>query len=61
MNDDNIILSYVSERGTKVLSHAHVSDDDYVYEVKGRTLTARYTLSHTELLAAIDQWILANS
>ena len=57
-DDDTIILSYGSDRGTKVLSHA---DDDYVYEVKGSTLTARYTLSHTELLAAIDQWILANS
>ena len=58
MDDDNIILSYGSERGTKVLSHA---DDAYVYEVKGQTLTAKSTLSHSELLAAIDQWILANS
>jgi len=56
--DDDIILSYGSERGTKVLSHA---DEGYVYKVKGKFLTAKYDLSHTDLLAAIDQWILANS
>jgi hypothetical protein len=56
--DDDIILSYGSERGTKVLSHA---DDAYVYEVKGKTLTAKYNLSHTDLLAAIDQWIKRTS
>ena len=56
--DDDIILSYGSERGTKVLSD---DGDGFVYEVKGKTLTARYTLSDTELIAAIDQWILANS
>ena len=55
--DDDIILSYGSERG-KVLSHA---DEGYVYKVKGKFLTAKYDLSHTDLLAAIDQWILANS
>ena len=57
--DDDIILSYGSERGTKVLSHAGVNG--YIYEVKGQTLPAKYVLAHSDLLAAIDQWILANS
>ena len=56
--DDDIILSYGSERVPKVLSHA---DEGYVYKLKGKFLTAKYDLSHTDLLAAIDQWILANS
>jgi hypothetical protein len=59
--DDDIILSHGSERGTKVLYAVLYADDAYVYEVKGKTLTAKYNLSHTDLIAAIDQWILANS
>ena len=58
MDDDNIILSYGSERGTKVLSHA---GDGYIYKVKGKFLTAKYRLSHTDLLEAIDQWIKVNA
>ena len=57
-NDHNIILSYATERGTKVLTRAY---DGYTYEVKDRTITRKVVLSHIELLAAIDQWILANS
>tara|TARA_Y100001951_G_scaffold102270_1_gene108657 strand:+ start:113 stop:292 length:180 start_codon:yes stop_codon:yes gene_type:complete len=56
--DHNLILSYATERGTKVLSHAY---DGYVYEVKDRTITRKVVLSHIELIAAIDQYITENS
>ena len=56
--DDNIILSYGVGQVSKVLSD---DGDGFVYEVKDRTITRKVVLSDTELIAAIDQWITANS